>query len=138
MSCLDRRRDALRRVQARLGPTPWSGRQAGVRLDSPEVGWAPRPARSVEVRQMASPVAIPHKADDPLREKLMVTPRALAALERQAERDDMTLSELVGCVLEKAASQLLIEESFRSIERGRLCDDDRAIELGFDIGGGDA
>lgn len=75
---------------------------------------------------------------DMLREKLMVRPQALAALERQAKREEVTLGELVGCLLEKAASQLLIEESFRSIEQGRLCDDDRAIEMGFDMGGGDA
>lgn len=75
---------------------------------------------------------------DTLREKLMVRPQALAALERQAEREQMTLAELVGCVLEKAASQVLIEESIQSIEQGKLCDDSLAIEKGFDIGGGDA
>jgi hypothetical protein len=75
---------------------------------------------------------------DTLRDKLMVRPQALAALERQAEREEMTLGELVGCLLEKAASQLLIEESIQSIEQDKLCDDYLAIEKGFDIGGGDA
>jgi hypothetical protein len=51
----------------------------------------------------------------------------------------VTLGELVGCLLEQVASQLLIEESVVSIELGRPCDDDYlAIERGFDIGGGDA
>lgn len=76
---------------------------------------------------------------DTLRERLMVTPRALAALERLAEREELTLDQLVGCLLEKAAAQLLIEESVLSIELGEPCDDDHlAIEMGFDIGGGDA
>jgi len=68
----------------------------------------------------------------------MVTPQVLAALERQAEREGMTLGELVGCVLEKAATQLLIEESVLSIQLGTLCDDHLLIEQGFDVGGGDA
>lgn len=41
---------------------------------------------------------------DTLREKAMVGPQALAALERQAERGEMTPGDLVGCLLEKAAS----------------------------------
>lgn len=88
---------------------------------------------------MATTVAIPQSADDALRERLMVTPRALAALERQARRQEMTLGELVGCALEKIASQLLIEESVLSIQLGSACDPDSVlIERGFDIGGGDA
>lgn len=67
----------------------------------------------------------------------VVRPSALAALERQAAREEMTLAELVGCLLEKAASHVLIEESMRSIELGTLCDDYLTIEKGFDIGAGD-
>ena len=67
----------------------------------------------------------------------VVRPPALAALERQAEREEMTLGELAGCLLEKAASRLLIEESVRSIALGTLCDDYLTIEKGFDIGAGD-
>jgi hypothetical protein len=93
----------------------------------------------VEVTLMTTTVAISQRADDALRERLMVTPRALAALERQARREDMTLGELVGCALEKIASQLLIEESVLSIQLGSPCDPDSLlIERGFDIGGGDA
>ena len=62
---------------------------------------------------------------------------ALAALERQAEREEITLGELVGCVLEKVAERLLIQESMQSIELGKLCDDALTIERGFDVGGGD-
>lgn len=80
----------------------------------------------------------PRRADDVLRERLMVTPQALAALERQAEREGMTLGELVGCVVEKAATQLLIEESVLSIHLGTPCDDDLLVQQGFDMGGGDA
>lgn len=88
---------------------------------------------------MARTAMTSQKADDVLREKLMVTPQALAALERQAQREEMTLGELIGCVLEKAASQLLIEESILSIQLGAPCGDDYVlIERGFDIGGGDA
>lgn len=88
---------------------------------------------------MPRTVATSHGSDAALRETLMVTPSALAALERQAERDEMTLGELVGCLLERVASQLLIEESVVSIELGRPCDEDYlAIERGFDVGGGDA
>ena len=87
---------------------------------------------------MARILATSQKVDEALREKLMVTPQALAALERQAQREDMTLGELVGCVLEKAASQLLIDESVLSIQLGKPCDDYLLIEKGFDIGGGDA
>lgn len=88
---------------------------------------------------MTTTVAIPRNADDALRERLMVTPRALAALERQARREDMTLGELVGGTLEKIASQLLIEESVLSIRLGSPCDPDPLlVERGFDIGGGDA
>jgi hypothetical protein len=78
------------------------------------------------------------RSDHELRGALMITPHALAALERQARREEMTLGELVGCVLENAAKRVLIEESVRSIELGSLCDDDLLIEHGFDIGGGDA
>ena len=87
---------------------------------------------------MARTVAASPTTDDALRERLMVTPQALAALQRQAEREDMTLGELVGCVLEKTASQLLIEESYLSIQLGGPCDDHLLIEKGFDVGGGDA
>jgi hypothetical protein len=64
--------------------------------------------------------------------------RCLAALERQARREEMSLGELVECVPQDAAKRVLIEESVRSIELGSLCDDDLLIEHGFDIGGGDA
>jgi len=87
---------------------------------------------------MPRTVVVSQDLHDTLREELMVGPQALAALERQAEREEMTIGELVGCLLEKAASQLLIEESIQSIEQGKLCDDHLAIEKGFDIGGGDA
>jgi hypothetical protein len=88
---------------------------------------------------MPRTVTTSHGPDAVLRETLMVTPAALAALERQADRQEVTLGELVGCLLEQVASQLLIEESVVSIELGRPCDDDYlAIERGFDIGGGDA
>jgi hypothetical protein len=88
---------------------------------------------------MTTTVMVSRSADDELRERLMVTPRALAALERQARREEMTLGELVGCTLEKIASQLLIEESVLSIQLGSPCDPDHLlVERGFDIGGGDA
>jgi hypothetical protein len=88
---------------------------------------------------MPKTVATSRGQDAALREALMVTPSALAALERQAERQEMTLAQLVGCVLEQAASQLLIEESVVSIELGKPCDQDYlAIQRGFDVGGGDA
>lgn len=86
----------------------------------------------------AEPGTTSVRSDDELRRALMITPHALAALERRARREEMTLGELVGCVLEKAATRVLIEESVRSIELGSLCDDDLLIEHGFDIGGGDA
>jgi hypothetical protein len=72
---------------------------------------------------------------DTLRE--VVRRPALAALERQAEREEITLGELVGCVLEKAAERSLIQESMQSIELGKLFDDALTIEKGFDIGVGD-
>ncbi|HEX5949428.1 MAG TPA: hypothetical protein VFZ96_00340 [Actinomycetota bacterium] len=88
---------------------------------------------------MPKTVATSKGQDAALRESLMVTPSALAALERQAERQEMTLAQLVGCILEQAGSQLLIEESVVSIELGKPCDQDYlAIENGFDVGGGDA
>jgi hypothetical protein len=92
----------------------------------------------VEVVEVANTVSAFRGAHDEMRQRLMVTPRALAALERQADREGMTLGELVGCLLEKAASQLLIEESVASIRLGSPCDDHRLVEQGFDIGGGDA
>jgi len=96
----------------------------------------------MEETKMARTVVVTpttHKVDDALRGKLMVTPQALAALERQAQREGMTLGELVGCLLEKVASQLLIEESVLSIQLGKPRDADYLlIEKGFDIGGGDA
>lgn len=92
----------------------------------------------LEVVKVARTVTASRRADDELREKLMVTPHAFAALERQAEREGMTLGELVGCVLEKAASRLMIEESVLSIQLDRPCDDFLLIEQGFDMGGGDA
>lgn len=87
---------------------------------------------------MPKTVATSHGSDAALRGTLMVTPSALDALERQAERQEMTLAQLVGCILEQAGSQLLIEESVLSIELGGPCDDYLAIQQGFDVGGGDA
>ncbi len=88
---------------------------------------------------MPRTVATSHGQDTALRQALMVTPSALAALERQAERQEMTLAQLVGCILEQAGSQLLIEESVLSIELGGPCHDDYLSVLkGFDVGGGDA
>lgn len=75
--------------------------------------------------------------EETLREKLGIRPEALAALERQAEREERTLGELVGCLLEKAASHVLIAESVDSIAQGKLCDDYLGIMDGYDIGGGD-
>lgn len=91
------------------------------------------------VTMMTRAVAASRNAGDTLRGALMVTPSALAALERQADREEMTLNELVGSLLEKAASRFLIEESTLSIRLGEPYDDDLLlVEKGFDLGGGDA
>jgi hypothetical protein len=87
------------------------------------------------VRKMSGTVVVTQDWHHTLRE--VVRAPALAALERQAQREELTLGELVGCVLEKVASQLLIQESMHSIELGTLCDDSLTIEKGFDIGGSD-
>jgi hypothetical protein len=73
--------------------------------------------------------------------RLMIPPRAIAALERQAEREEVMLVDLAERILERAASLVVVEESIRSIERGAFCICDRyaqALDMGFDVGAGDA